>query len=333
MTLVQTVTGLVGADEIGRTLVHEHIVVTYAGEQFDRKFAWTRAEIVARATDKLRELRDAGFRTLVDPCPIEMGRDPELYAEVSQQSGVQIVCTTGFYTEHLGWGLPGYWRARDAEEIAELYVAELTDGINNTGGIKAGAIKAATGIEVTDAERRVLAGAAMAQRETGVGIITHTEHSRHGTTQQKIFAEHGADLSRVLIGHQDELADLDDLERVVDGGTFVGIDRIGIELLAPDAHRADLVAGLVHHGQVDRVCLSQDHICVMTAPRAPMWLPPDRRMGMAERRADMEWQLSGRPYTYIWTDFVPLLRERGVSAKDIDVMFEDNPKRLLAGGD
>ena len=73
---------------------------------------------------------------------------------------MQIVCTTGFYTEHLGWGLPVYWRARDPEEIAELYVKELTEGIANTGGIRAGAIKAATGTEVTPAESRCLSGAA-----------------------------------------------------------------------------------------------------------------------------------------------------------------------------
>ena len=73
---------------------------------------------------------------------------------------MHVVCTTGFYTQHEGWGLPFYWRARDPEEIAEHYVAEITEGIAGTDGIRAGAIKAATGVEVTDAERRVLAGAA-----------------------------------------------------------------------------------------------------------------------------------------------------------------------------
>src|SRR5450755_1749426 len=155
MTNVQTVTGPVDGAELGRTLVHEHIRISYEGETLDPTYAWDRAETIERAVDKMGELLDAGFRTFVDPCPIELGRDPELYAEIAQRTGMQIVCTTGFYTEHLGSGLPFYWRARDPEEIAEFYLSELRDGIGTTG-IRPGAIKAATGVEVTAAERRVL---------------------------------------------------------------------------------------------------------------------------------------------------------------------------------
>src|ERR1700730_17378812 len=221
MGTVMTVTGPVDGERLGRTLVHEHLVISYPGEEFERTRRWTRPEIVARAVDRMAELLDAGFRTFVDPCPIELGRDPELYAEIAQRTGMQIVCTTGFYTEHLGSGLPFYWRARDPEEIAEFYLSELVDGIGGTG-IRPGAIKAATGVEVTPAERRALSGAALAHRETGVAIITHTEHSQHGALQQEVFAEYDADPTRILIGHQDEEADLDGMRTLATGGTFVG---------------------------------------------------------------------------------------------------------------
>ena len=216
MTTVQTVTGPVDAADLGRTLVHEHIRISYAGEELDPTYSWDRAETVARAVDKMGELLDAGFRTFVDPCPIELGRDPELYAEISSRSGMRIVCTTGFYTEHLSSGLPFYWRARDPEEIAELYVRELAEGIAGTGGIRAGAIKAATGVEVTPAESRCLTGAALAQREVGCAIITHTENSKHGDVQQDLFADGGADLGRVLIGHQDEQTDVAPIRKLAE---------------------------------------------------------------------------------------------------------------------
>jgi phosphotriesterase-related protein len=119
MVQVQTVTGPVDSNELGRTLVHEHIRISWPGEELDRTYGWDRAETVARAVDKMAELIDAGFRTFVDPCPIELGRDPELYAEIAQKSGMQMICTTGFYTEHGGTGLPYYWRGRDPEEVAE----------------------------------------------------------------------------------------------------------------------------------------------------------------------------------------------------------------------
>jgi phosphotriesterase-related protein len=331
MTTVQTVTGPVDAADLGRTLVHEHIRISYYGEELDPQYSWDRAETVERAVDKMGELLDAGFRTFVDPCPIELGRDPELYAEISARSGMRIVCTTGFYTEHLSSGLPFYWRARDPEEIAELYVRELVEGIAGTGGIRAGAIKAATGVEVTPAESRCLTGAALAQREVGCAIITHTENSKHGDVQQDLFADGGADLGRVLIGHQDEQTDVAPIRKLAERGTFVGVDRIGLEILAPDERRADHVATLVREGFTDHVCLSQDHICALTAPRSSFWVPPEYRDAAATRREEIEWQVWKRPYTYILTDFVPRLRERGVTDADVETIFVDNPRRLLAG--
>ena len=331
MTTVQTVTGPVDAADLGRTLVHEHIRISYYGEELDPRYSWDRAETVERAVDKMGELLDAGFRTFVDPCPIELGRDPELYAEISARSGMRIVCTTGFYTEHLSSGLPFYWRARDPEEIAELYVRELVEGIAGTGGIRAGAIKAATGVEVTPAESRCLTGAALAQREVGCAIITHTENSKHGDVQQDLFADGGADLGRVLIGHQDEQTDVAPIRKLAERGTFVGVDRIGLEILAPDERRADHVATLVREGFTDYVCLSQDHICALTAPRSSFWVPPEYRDAAATRRQEIEWQVWKRPYTYILTDFVPRLLERGVTDADVETIFVDNPRRLLAG--
>jgi phosphotriesterase-related protein len=331
MATVQSVTGPIDGNDLGRTLVHEHIRISYAGEELDPTYAWDRGETVERAVDKMGELLDAGFKTFVDPCPIELGRDPELYAEIAQRSGMQIVCTTGFYTQHNGWGLPVYWHARDPEEIAELYVQELTEGIAGTGGIRAGAIKAATGVEVTGPETRCLTGAALAQREVGCAIITHTENSRNGDVQQDLFADGGAELGRVLIGHQDEQTDVAPIRKLAERGTFVGIDRIGLEIIAPDERRADHVAALVREGFTSQICLSQDHICALTAPRPSFYVPPEHREAAAARREQISWQVWQRPYTYIVTDFAPKLRERGVTDADLDTIFVDNPRRLLTG--
>lgn len=331
MAPVQTVTGPVDGGDLGRTLVHEHIRISYDGETLDPTYSWDRADTVERAVDKMGELLDAGFTTFVDPCPIELGRDPELYAEIASRSGMQIVCTTGFYTQHNGWGLPVYWHARDPEEIAELYVKELTDGISGTGGIRAGAIKAATGVEVTPAESRCLTGAALAQREVGCAIITHTENSRNGDVQQDLFADGGAELGRVLIGHQDEQTDVAPIRKLAERGTFVGVDRIGLEIIAPDERRADHVAALVREGFTSQICLSQDHICALTAPRPSFWVPPEHREAAAARREQIAWQVWQRPYTYIVTDFAPKLRERGVTDADLDTIFVDNPRKLLTG--
>ena len=85
--------------------------------------------------------------------------------EIAEKSEMNVVCTTGFYFEEMG--LPVYWRARTVEEIAELYIREITHGIGTTG-VKAGAIKVATGAPaITTLEHKFLDAACIAQKATG----------------------------------------------------------------------------------------------------------------------------------------------------------------------
>ena len=109
---------------------------------------------------------------------------------------MNIICTTGFYFELMG--LPVYWRARTAEEIAELYIREITQGIGTTG-IRAGAIKVATGApHITPLEMKFLEAACIAQKATNVPIITHTQDGYAGPEQQVAFSARrrsGASLS------------------------------------------------------------------------------------------------------------------------------------------
>jgi phosphotriesterase-related protein len=319
---VMSVTGPVDEANLGRVLVHEHITIDLPGQELDPSYAPDIPEIVARGVDQLQKLRDYGVGAIVDPCPIELGRDPELYAEVSEKSGVKIIFATGFYME--ASGIPHYWRARDAEEIAEFYLSEITDGVGSTG-LRPGIIKAATGLEASALERRVLAGAAMAQAQGGVAIITHTENSRHGDVQQAVFAENGADPSRIMIGHQDEQKSAAPIAALAANGTFVGIDRVGLDSLASDDHRADMVAELVRGGHRERLCLSQDCVCNFKAPKVPFALSSGVKISVEQFLASM------KPMTHVLTVFADKLRERGVTDEDLDVIFRDNPRRLLTG--
>lgn len=319
---VMSVTGPVDEADLGRVLVHEHITIDMPGQELDPSYAPDIPEIVARGVDQLQKLRDHGVGAIVDPCPIELGRDPELYAEVSEKSGVKIIFATGFYME--ASGIPHYWRARDAEEIAEFYLSEITDGVGSTG-LRPGIIKAATGLEASALERRVLVGAAMAQAQGGVAIITHTENSRHGDVQQAVFAENGADPARIMIGHQDEQKSAAPIAALAANGTFVGIDRVGLDSLASDDHRADMVAELVRGGHRERLCLSQDCVCNFKAPKVPFALSSGVKISVEQFLASM------KPMTHVLTVFADKLRERGVTDEDLDVIFRDNPRRLLTG--
>ncbi len=215
--MVQTVTGPIPLDRLGRTLMHEHLFIAFPGAEFDPTAKFDRAGFIAEAVRRLVQLRNEhGVRSFVDPCPIELGRDVTVMKEISEKSGMHIICTTGFYFEEMG--LPVYWRTRTVEEIAELYIREISHGIGETG-IKAGAIKVATGApRVTELEKKFLAAACIAQKATGVPIITHTQDGCAGPEQQKLFADGGVGAVIEYRGHEPD-------EPVGAGGDDVLADR------------------------------------------------------------------------------------------------------------
>jgi len=325
MATVHTVTGPVDATDLGPTLVHEHIRIAYPGDELDPTGQWDRAACVDTAVERMAGLAEHGVRTFVDPCPIDLGRDPELMAEVAERSGMQIVCTTGFYHQEIG--IPYYWRVRSAEEVAEFYLHEITNGIGSTG-IRPGAIKIASADPPGEHDRKVIAAAAMAAAESGLTIISHCENSVGGDMQQDILAEHGVDLSRCLIGHQGQAPGSAGHVAIAERGSFVGFDRIGIEVLVPDDRQADLIAALIAAGHTDRVCLSQDHGCCLRSPRFPYAVPEEVLQAVLPIALD---QIYRRTHTYMFTDFWPKLEARGVERATWTSMLVDNPRRLFGG--
>jgi phosphotriesterase-related protein len=178
-TQVQLTDGAIAASELGKTLIHEHVMVGMPGWNLDLKAPkFVRAEAMARAVDRLQELHGHGCRTIVDPCPMDLGRDAEFIAEVSQRARINIVCATGVYNE--AEGVAHTFRTMPREDIVELYVRELTEQIGETG-IRAGVIKIATGHSpASEYEQKMIGVAAEVSRLTGVPIISHTDIASRG---------------------------------------------------------------------------------------------------------------------------------------------------------
>jgi phosphotriesterase-related protein len=323
---IQTVTGAIELEKLGRTLMHEHLFIAFPGAEYDPTAVFDRAAFIAEAVKRLRQLREEhGVRSFVDPCPIELGRDAGMMAEIAEKSEMNVICTTGFYFEAMGF--PVYWRARTVDEIAELYIREITHGIGKTG-VKAGAIKVATGAPViTELEEKFLAAACIAQKATGVPIITHTQDGYGGPEQQKLFADGGVEAHRCLIGHCCGNPDPSYHRRVVDGGSYIGFDRIGLHRYMPDETRADNLVKLVRSGHRAQIMMSQDRHCGWLGKFARQ-VPPEEQAKIDALKAAGQWP---PPYTYLFTDFVPMLRSRGLNEQEIFSILDENPRRFFAG--
>ena len=138
---INSVLGPIKVEDLGSTLIHEHLGIGWPGWELDYQ-DFDRKKDGVRVVKRLKEIRELGIRSIVDPCPMELGRDPLFAAEMSEKSGVQVVIATGLYNDALG--IPMHFRLMDVDGIAEVYVREIEQGIGTTG-IKAGIIKTASG--------------------------------------------------------------------------------------------------------------------------------------------------------------------------------------------
>ncbi len=319
---INTVTGTITPEALGPTLMHEHLMVGYPGWESDTAApAPARTEAIALCTDRIDEMKGHGVTAMIDPCPNDLGRDVELMADVAARTGFAIICATGLYKEDQGGG--AYWKFRaetggGADYIADMYIGELTEGIGDTG-IKAGIIKVATGAgAISDYERMLLEAAAKASVATGAPITTHTDQGSCGDEQQAILTEHGVPAHRIVVGHSCGTDDHDYHMKIARGGSYLGFDRFGIEILQPDELRVSSLLALLTSGCEDRVVVSHDSVwCWKGAPIAA----PELVAPMLEI-----WNPN-----HFFERIAPRLRDGGASEEQINKMLVDNPRRFFAG--
>ncbi|HYA35646.1 MAG TPA: phosphotriesterase-related protein [Candidatus Binataceae bacterium] len=317
MPQINTATGSISPGRLGTTLMHEHLLIGWAGweldctvPRFDRKTA------LKNSVEQLKQLKDMGLQSFVDPCPMDIGRDVTFAAEVADKSGVNIICATGLYKEDLG--NTSYMKQRTVEQITEVYVTELTKGIGDTG-IKAGVIKCATGKDkITPYEEMCLRAAGRAHRRTGAPITTHTDEGTMGREQLDIFASEGVDLSHVIIGHSCGSSDLKYHTDMLDRGCLLGFDRFGLDFLHPDRLRLAALIGLLGVGFENKIVLSHDSISC--------WL--GRGLDLTPQTAKLieNWRPS-----HVFQNIVPALKKAGVPQQKIEAMLIDNPRRFFQG--
>jgi len=234
MGQVNTVRGPIDAQELGVTLMHEHVFVRSPEVAANWPTGWDRATQVARAVERLQELKAAGIDTIVDLTVVGLGRDIEPVQEVAAQVDLNIVVATGLYTYN---ELPHYFDYRGAafrpsgvDLLDEFFLHDIENGISGSG-VRPGILKCATDEPgLTPGVERILRAVARVHRRTGLPISTHTHTgTRRGLDQQRVFADEGVDLSRVVIGHSGDSTDLDYLGELLQAGSTLGMDRFGVD--------------------------------------------------------------------------------------------------------
>lgn len=345
---VVTVTGPVRGDDLGITLIHEHLLFDgdwhhkpidelsrrAIGESplrietlgWARKYGYEHLDNSHRLDpeEAMREIsffKWAGGQTVIDQTPVGLGRDPRALRAIAHQTGLNVVMGCGYYIHERH---PAGLKDRDIEEITAELVTEVTVGVG-TSGVRAGII-GEIGISdpMTSEEEKVLRAAARAQAITGVPLsIHHMPWGRHAPRLLQIVKEEGADLDRVIICHVDLDArcELAYYEAIARTGAYLGFDTFGHydfytygrragpqRIYSTDWDRAEKITALVKAGYLKHIVLAQD-ICFKIQLK----------------------RYGGFGFDHILESALPMFRSLGLSERQIQMMLVDNPRRVLAG--
>jgi phosphotriesterase-related protein len=324
MVTVPTSAGEISVDDLGVVLMHEHVFIRTETLQW----GWpgfgggdNEAEVAA-ARERLAQLKRAGVDTILDMTIPGLGRDPALVTRAAEGTGLRVMFATGYYTlDWLPYAFqfrgPGKFLDGDDRLLESLFERDVTKGIGDTG-IRAAVLKLVTDVKgMTRDVTRLARAVANVSVRTGTVICTHANAAtRRGLDQQRIFAECGVDLGKVVVGHSNETTDLDYLQKIIDAGSYVGWDRCGQSMDVPLDSQLDTLAELCYRGNASRVMLSHDKSSFM-----------DYWTGAEIDKVLPDWQ-----YTYITSGVLPGLRDRGVPEDEIEQMLVRNPREFFAQG-
>ncbi len=320
MKMIQTVTGPITPDELGYTLMHEHIYSSSIGvpENYPQLYRDDVDEVVI---GDLNEMKSVGIKSVIEASPIDLGRDVKRLKAASEATGVHIVACTGWWQEFA----PTLGRFT-AEKIASLFIDDVQKGVGETG-IKAGIIKAAMDREgLTPARDLLHRAVAIAAKETGAPVMLHSyPQAESGRHQLRILQEEGLDMSRVKIDHILETTDMDYIKWVADQGCWIGVDRLPLitfpgNFAVSTETRIKTIKRMIDAGMSDIMLLSHDFMSISTM----FDTLPEETLAYVKG-------LNPERFLFLHNVVFPKLVEMGVDLDLLMKMSTENPKRFFEG--
>ncbi|MCP4319483.1 MAG: aryldialkylphosphatase [Hyphomicrobiales bacterium] len=334
----QSVTGTLTSGQLGKTLMHEHILCDLRDpstrdadtdcppitmeNRFQTNYFQNRNPcnmVLDEVTVAERELAlfcSAGGGAIVELSVGGLRPQPQNLRSLSHRTGANIIMGAGYYVDAY---MPQEIRSADIETLESLLQTQLNDGAWSTD-IRAGIIgEIGCSWPLEESEQRMLTAAARVQAKTGVAITVHPGRHCDAPAQiAKILLAAGADPKRTVLGHMDRtIFDQDRLVTLLQKGFVLEWDFFGIETsqywmagcdldLPTDYTRLDLIYGLINMGFRGQITVSHD-ICTKTRLSA----------------------YGGHGYRHLLINIVPMMQRRGWTNAEIEELFVETPARLL----
>lgn len=344
---VNTVLGKVSVHKLGRTLTHEHVTLSFDKfysppprhlEPFlsgsislgnigiVRQYPYSckynlefrGPEVDEAVIEDLQFFKRCGGGTIIENTTYGLNRNIPLMLRASKETGVNIILGTGYYTS----GVQGKSAlSKSSEEMYNYMKAELVDGCLGFPDVKCGMIaEQASSWPIDDFERRAIQSAAKVQSEVNCAVSFHPGRDPEAPFEiLRIFQEAGGKASRSVMSHLDRTLMTEEslLEYAALGG-FCQFDLFGTECslyqlnlsvdMRSDAQRIDQIISLINNSGDDKILVSHD---IHTKHRLI--------------------KFGGHGFSHLLNNVVPKMLVKGISQRQIDKIFMDNPATMLCG--
>lgn len=303
-TVLHTTLGPKRADELGLILPHEHLFVDLRLPDTPGFAEADAEEVVAQMAPEVERAKAVGVTALVECSPVGVGRRADMDLAVSLAADLPVVVPTGVYREP--W-VPKWVQAASSEELEGWMLAELTDGIEESGVI-AGWIKISAGDDgIVGHEEKILRAAARAARATGALIGSHTIRGRVVRDQLRILEEEGYTPERFVWIHTQAEPDRATHFEMARRGVWIEFDALGRADAPSDEAIIDEIRQLLDAGHT-KILLSHDR----------GWFDPGNRAFVPQ------------PFTYLSETFIPKMRAAGFDEATIRMLTHENPFNAYA---
>lgn len=315
MSKIRTILGDISPEDLGFTDIHEHLII-------DRDYVLMlhpdyRLDSVEKTSEEVERFMKAGGKSLVEMSCLAFGRSAKKMMAVAERTGAHIIASTGFHRPQ--FYMDSHWRFfYPVDQLAKILIEEIVQGMDENqynGPIidrttaKAGVIKIATGYYVIKDEDLVtMEAAAMAHKETGVPIVTHTDNGTLGLEQVEILGSHGVPPESIIVGHYDRNPDVYLHKELAATGCYLQYDTPSRRKYFPESTFINLVRQMVEAGYGKQI----------------VW-------GGDLSRRSYQTAYGGQPgLAYILTSFIPRMRAEGFEDAVIEDIFVNNPAHALS---
>lgn len=302
---VMTVKGPIPSSDLGKTLVHEHVLVDFIGAEKTGNHRWKEDEVVQVVLPFLKEIKNEGVNTFIENTPAYIGRDPELLKSLSHSTGIHFLTNTGYYGASDNKFLPEHAFKESADELSRRWIKEWEEGINGTG-IKPGFIK--IGVNpgtLSELHQKLIIAAAKTHLKTGLVIASHTGPAQPAFEQLELLLKEGVSPQAFIWVHAQSEKDIKKHVEMAEKGAWISLDGLSEKNMD---NYVNMLKNLRDHGFLSHILLSQD----------AGWYSPGEEKGGGFRA-----------YNTVTSKFVPLLRGRGFSQDEIHKILIENPARAF----